>query len=86
MSDAVLIALMGSISTTVGIVVSSWFNAKGNRKISNNVEDYHKEVNGKMEMLLDVKEKLGNATGKLETLAEKQPEIDKLNRDSEPKK
>jgi hypothetical protein len=86
MSDAVIIALIGSISTTAGIIVSSWINSNGNRKISHNVDAYHKEVNGKMETLLDAKEKLGQATGKLEAIAEKQPQIDELNRELKPKK
>ncbi len=85
MSDAVLIAFIGSMSTTVGIVVSAYFNAKGNRKIVGTVDNYHKEVNGKMEMLLDTKEALGNATGQLKVIEEKQPIIDQLNKDSQPK-
>ncbi len=85
MSDAVLIAFIGSSSTTVAVIVSAWINAKGNKKIVAKVDVLHDQVNGKMEKLLDTTEKLANATGKAEGIAEKQVEVDQLNKDSQPK-
>ncbi len=76
MSDAVIISLIGSVSTTFGVVVAAWFNTRQNRKIQEKVTDYHKEVNGKMSELLVTTEALGKATGKAE---EKQEQEDKNN-------
>ena len=86
MSDAIVIALIGSISTTAGIVITGLLNIQQGKKIVSKVKDYHEEVNGKMERLLDTTQALGEATGKAEGIAEKQPEIDQLNKDSTPKK
>jgi len=52
MSDAVIISVVGSLTTTLGIIVVAWLNTRQNRVIANKVDDYHKDVNGKMDKLL----------------------------------
>lgn len=76
MSDAVMIALIGSISTTLGIITVAYLNTRQNKNIkgisekvdktSEKVDGYHKEVNGKMEKLLETTEELGKEKGKAE--------------------
>lgn len=75
MSDAVIISLIGSLTTTLGIIVVAWLNTRQNRLISKQsesidkkVEDYHKEVNGKMGELLDTTKALGNAEGRAQEI------------------
>jgi len=70
MSDAVIIALSGSVSTTLGIIVVAYLNTRQNKVISEKVDGYHKEVNGKMGELLTTTKALGNAEGKAQEKAE----------------
>lgn len=58
--------------TTVGLIVVAVINLKGNKKIDN----YHKEVNGKMGQLLEVTAQAGKAEGKLEERKANQEETD----------
>lgn len=66
MSDVVTIAAITSGTTILGLIVTGYINSKQNSKITGKVEDYHKEVNGKMTKLLETTEALGKATGKAE--------------------
>lgn len=62
MSDAIIISAI----TTIGLIITSVINSRQNKKISNKVDGYHKEVNGKMGELLDTTKALGKAEGKAE--------------------
>lgn len=55
MSDAVLIAIVSGVFSTIALII----NLKANKKI----DQYHKEVNGRMGELLETTKKLGNAEG-----------------------
>ena len=70
MSDAVIISLSGSLTTTLGIIVVAWLNNRHNKTITDKVDGYHKEVNGKMGELLTTTKALGNAEGKAQEKAE----------------
>jgi len=63
MSDAVIISVVGSFTTTLGIIVVAWLNTRQNRVISDKVDGYHKEVNGKMGELLTTTKALGIKEG-----------------------
>ena len=70
MSDPVIISVVGSLTTTLGIIVVAWINAKQrkestqqNKEIVGAVQEYHKEVNGKMGELLKVTGEAENAKG-----------------------
>jgi hypothetical protein len=69
MSDAVLIVVVPSAITTIGLIVVAYLNTRQNRKISEKVDGYHKEVNGKMGELLTTTKALGNAEGKAQEKA-----------------
>ena len=69
MSDAVLIVVVPSVITTIGLIVVAYLNTRQNRKISEKVDGYHKEVNGKMGELLTTTKALGNAEGKAQEKA-----------------
>lgn len=62
MSDAIVI----SIVTTIGLVITTLINSKQNREIKTKVDNYHKEVNGKMTDLIETTKALGKAEGKAE--------------------
>lgn len=51
--------------STIGVIVVAWMGYKV-AKLKSKVEDYHKEVNGKMGQLLEVTAKANKAEGKLE--------------------
>ena len=70
MSDAVLIVVVPSVITTIGLIVVAYLNTRQNKKISEKVDGYHKEVNGKMGELLTTTKALGNAEGKAQEKAE----------------
>lgn len=55
MSDAVIISLIGAIGTVVGIALTGFVNIRLSR--------LHKQINGRMEELLETTKKLGNAEG-----------------------
>lgn len=63
MSDPVIISLIGSITTTLGIIVVAYLNNRHAKVVSTKVDEYHKEVNGKMSELLDTTKALGIAEG-----------------------
>ncbi len=63
MSDAVIIQVATSSITTLGLVIVAYINTHQNRKIAAKVDDYHKEVNGKMGELLKVTGEAENAKG-----------------------
>ena len=69
MSDAVLIVVVPSVITTIGLIVVAYLNTRQNKKISEKVDGYHKEVNGKMGELLTTTKALGNAEGKAQEKA-----------------
>jgi hypothetical protein len=69
MSDAVLIVVAPSVITTIGLIVVAYLNTRQNKKISEKVDGYHKEVNGKMGELLTTTKALGNAEGKAQEKA-----------------
>lgn len=75
---AIIIAITSGITTMVvawiGYKVAK-LNVKAD-KLDTKVEEYHKEVNGKMTQLLDVTAQAGKAEGKLEGRKEKQEETD----------
>lgn len=62
MSDSIIVALI----TAAGLVISGVINTRQNKKIVEKVDQYHKEVNGKMGELLVTTKALGNAEGKAE--------------------
>lgn len=68
--------------TTLGLIVVSWISYKVAKlnvkadKLDVKVEEYHKEVNGKMGQLLEVTEKAGKAEGNIEGRKENQAETD----------
>jgi hypothetical protein len=70
MSDTIILALITSSTTILSVIITGVINARANRKqnahISDKVDNYHKEVNGKMAQLLDTTKALGNAEGKAE--------------------
>jgi len=70
MSDAVIIALTGSCTTTFGIIVVAWLNTRQNRVISTKVDDYHKAVNGNMDKLLKVTGESEKAKGVIQGKAD----------------
>lgn len=89
MSDAVMIALIGSISTTLGIITVAYLNTRQNKNIANKVDEVKKNTDGLVTAALSAKDEtseakqaLSKAEGKAEGIAEKQPEIDKLNKDA----
>lgn len=72
MSDAIIVSLI----TAAGLIISGVINTRQNKKITEKVDSYHKDVNGKMGELLVTTKALGNAEGKAEEKAE-QKETDK---------
>jgi hypothetical protein len=70
MSDTVIQGLITSLTTILVVIINGRINARANRKqnavISDKVDKYHKEVNGKMGELLVTTKALGNAEGKAE--------------------
>jgi len=81
MSDAVIIALSGSCTTTLGIIVVAWLNTRQNRVITDKVDNYHKEVNGKMGELLRVTGEAEKAKGVKEGSEENQAKTDAKEQD-----
>ena len=75
MSDTLIQGLVGSLFTMLTVIITAWINSRANRKQNNDikekVDDYHRQVNGKMERLLDTTKALGNAEGLAEGKAEK---------------
>ena len=63
MSDTVIISVVGSLTTTLGIIVVAWLNTRQNKVISTKVDDYHKAVNGNMDKLLKVTGEAEKAKG-----------------------
>jgi hypothetical protein len=70
MSDAVIQGIITSATTILVVIITGIINARANRKqnavISEKVDNYHKEVNGKMGELLITTKALGNEEGKAE--------------------
>lgn len=62
MSDSIIVALI----TASGVILSGIITSRQGKKISEKVDKYHKEVNGKMGELLITTKALGNAEGKAE--------------------
>ena len=72
MSDAVITAGI----TTIGLIVVAYLNTKQNRKISDKVDGYHKDVNGKMGELLRVTGEAEKAKGVKQGSEENQAKTD----------
>lgn len=73
MSDAVIVSIITGLTTIIGLIITGVLNARSAARIERKstdiekkVEQYHKEVNGKMGILLDTTKALGNAEGKAE--------------------
>jgi hypothetical protein len=68
MSDAVIQGIITSATTILVVIITGIINARANRKqntvISDKVDKYHKEVNGKMGELLITTKALGNEEGR----------------------
>jgi hypothetical protein len=68
MSDTVIQGLITSLTTILVVIINGRINARANRKqnahISDKVDKYHKEVNGKMHELLITTKALGHEEGK----------------------
>lgn len=58
MTDTVILGIIGSVTSLATLIISS--------KLNNKVNDYHKEVDGKMSKLLDRTNDAARAEGKLE--------------------
>lgn len=56
MSDALAIAIIGAVVTTINSFLIAWVKVSINR--------YHKEVNGRVGELIETTKALGNAEGK----------------------
>lgn len=61
--------------TTIGLIVVAWIGYKV-AKLNSKVDNYHKEVNGKMGQLLEVTAQAGKAEGNLEGRKANQEETD----------
>lgn len=59
--------------TTAGLIVVAWIGLKV-AKLNVKVDNYHKEVNGKMTKLLEVTKTASKAEGKLEADKERKAE------------
>lgn len=80
MSDAVIISVVGSLTTTLGIIVVAWLNTRHNKAINNKVDEYHKDVNGKMGELLRVTGEAEKAKGVKQGSEENQAKTDAKNK------
>lgn len=58
MSDALAIAIIGAVVTTINSFLIAWVKVSINR--------YHREVNGRVGELIETTKALGNAEGKAE--------------------
>lgn len=56
--------------TTIGLIAVAYLTHYKVNKLNVKVDDYHKEVNGKMGQLLEVTKEASKAEGKLEQKAE----------------
>lgn len=104
-SDAVIIAIVGAVSSTMALVLTLLINKRTERiarktdVIETTQKVMHEDINGRITQLIAAKDEvigakdatiagkqdLSEATGKAAGMAEKQIEIDKLNKDSKPK-
>lgn len=104
-SDAVIISIVGAVSSTLALVITLLINKRTDRiekktKLIETTQNVmHTDINGRITQLIAAKDAvidskdatiagkqdLSEATGKAAGIAEKQIEIDKLNKDSEPK-
>lgn len=70
MSDTVILAIITSTTTILSVVITGFINSRATRKhvcdLNNKVDEYHKEVNGKMGVLLETTKALGIKEGKEE--------------------
>lgn len=64
------------IVTTIGLIVVAYLNTRQNKVISNKVDDYHKDVNGKMGELLKVTGEAEKAKGVKQGSEENQAKTD----------
>lgn len=87
-SDIVIV----SIVTTIGMVITAMINKSGLKVVSGKVDQVKHQTDGLVEKLLDAKdativdkEAISKAQGNKEGIAEKQKEIDQINKDSTPK-
>ena len=80
MSDAVIIAISSSAFTTLGLIVVAYINTRQNKLISGKVDEYHKDVNGKMGQLLKVTGEAEKAKGVKQGSEENQAKTDAKNK------
>lgn len=64
-----MITIINTAISTIGVIVVAWIGYKV-AKLNVKVDDYHKEVNGKMGQLLEVTKSASKAEGKLEGIKE----------------
>lgn len=86
-SDAVYISVVTVVGGIATMVVKKLLD-RLDRKVDSmlqKTDEVHKQINGKMERLLEVTGAKERAEGKAEGIAQKQGEVDQLNKDSTPK-
>lgn len=67
MSDAVQLAIITGVFSLLTIIVTHFINMSTRKRmdvVKEKVEEYHKEVNGKMGLLLKTTKELGEEIGK----------------------
>ena len=73
-------ATINIIVTTFGLIIVAYLNTRQNKIISSKVDDYHKDVNGKMGELLKVTGEAEKAKGVKQGSEENQRKTDAKNK------